>query len=234
MVRLHEEATVILVGEVVRGSHAEGSFIREQELVERFGFSRGVAREAIRSLEARGIVKVRHGRGARVQGRESWNPLDEDVLAALLSSDYAPAVLSEFLECRRILEVEAAGLAAARAGEARVNALGVAFDRMRARAEDARNDQGSEQRYQEADVAFHREILLGAGNPALAALTAPIHRALTSTVSALARPQDRFERGLPEHERIFEAVRGGDSERARDAMRAHLRTVEEYLREYHA
>ena len=42
----------------------------------------------------------------------------------------------------------------------------------------------------------------------------------------------RFERGLPEHERILAAVRAGDPAEAREAMRAHLLTVERYLREY--
>jgi GntR family transcriptional repressor for pyruvate dehydrogenase complex len=59
----------------------------------------------------------------------------------------------------------------------------------------------------------------------------PIHRALTATFAALARPQTRFERGLPEHARILEAIRGGDSAAARLAMREHLLTIEDYLRE---
>ena len=48
---------------------------------------------------------------------------------------------------------------------------------------------------------------------------------------ALARPQSRFERGLPEHDRILEAIRSGDAAGARLAMREHLLTVEGYLRE---
>ncbi len=232
MARLNEGATLRMIGEIVRGEYAEGDVIREHQIVDRFDFSRPVAREVGRSLEARGLLKVRHGRGGLVQPRESWNPLDEDVLAALLSSEHAQAVLAEFLECRRILEVEAAGLAAVRIREAQLNALWAAFERMRARAEEALRQRDAELRYQEADIAFHREILLGAGNSALAALTAPIHRALTSTVSALARPEDRFERGLPEHERILRAVEAGEPVAARDAMRTHLDTVEGYLRDF--
>ena len=59
----------------------------------------------------------------------------------------------------------------------------------------------------------------------------PIHRALSATFGALARPQTRFERGLPEHARILEAIKDGDSAAARLAMREHLLTVEGHLRE---
>jgi GntR family transcriptional repressor for pyruvate dehydrogenase complex len=63
-------------------------------------------------------------------------------------------------------------------------------------------------------------------------MTEPIHRALSETFATLARPQMRFERGLPEHERVLAAVRARDSEQAREAMRVHLLTVERYLREF--
>ena len=63
-------------------------------------------------------------------------------------------------------------------------------------------------------------------------MTEPIHRALAATFGALALLRMRFERGLPEHERILEAIRSGQSDDAREAMRAHLVTVEGYLREY--
>ena len=59
----------------------------------------------------------------------------------------------------------------------------------------------------------------------------PIHAALSATFAQLARPELRFERGLPEHERILDAISAGDAEGARAAMRDHLLTVEAYLRE---
>lgn len=232
MARLNEEALAELVGDIVRGHYGEGDLIREQDVAERFQFSRPTARECVRGLEARGLLDIRHGRGAKVQPRERWDPLYEDVLTALLSSEYAARTLSEFLESRRILEVEAAGLAAERATDIQLASLRAAFERMRARAEEARTNPSAEKRYQEADVAFHREILLATGNSALSALTAPVHRALTATVSVLARPEDRFERGLPQHARILTAIEAGDANAARKAMRIHVETVEGYLRDY--
>jgi GntR family transcriptional repressor for pyruvate dehydrogenase complex len=141
-------------------------------------------------------------------------------------------VIAEYLECRRILEVEAAGLAAERAGDAAIEGLAEAFERMRLTAEGARDNPAGERLYREADVAFHRALVHAAGNPVLGRMTQPIHRALSETFAALARPHMRFERGLPEHERILGAVRAGDAGAAREAMRAHLLTVERYLSEY--
>jgi DNA-binding FadR family transcriptional regulator len=232
MSRLHTGAMRILIGEIASGRWPEGELLpRELDLAERFDVSRNVARECIRGLEERRMVSVRHGRGARVRPEHEWDRFDPDVLATLLGSPRAAGVIAEYLECRRILEVEAAGLAAERAGEAELDDLSRAFERMRLTAEGARDNPAGETLYREADVAFHRAVVRAARNPVLGRMTEPIHRALSETFATLARPQARFERGLPEHERILAAVRAGDPDAARDAMRAHLMTVERYLRE---
>jgi GntR family transcriptional repressor for pyruvate dehydrogenase complex len=233
MSRLHTGAMRVLIGEIASGRYAEGELLpRELDLAERFDVSRNVARECVRGLEERGLVSVRHGSGARVRPERDWDRFDSDVLAALLGGPRAPGVIAEYLECRRILEVEAAGLAAERADEAATAGLGEAFERMRLTAEGARDNPAGERLYREADIAFHRAVVNAAGNPVLGRMTQPIHRALSETFAALARPRMRFERGLPEHERILAAVQAGDAEAAREAMRAHLLTVERYLREY--
>jgi GntR family transcriptional repressor for pyruvate dehydrogenase complex len=177
-------------------------------------------------------VAVRHGRGAEVAPQDRWDRFDADVLAALLGGPRAAEVLGEYLECRRILEVEAAGLAAERAGEPELERLTEAVRRMRLTAEGARDNPAGEELYRQADVAFHREVVHAAGNPVLGRMTEPIHRALSATFGAQARPHVRFERGLPEHERILDAIRAGSAEEARTAMRDHLLTVEEHLGEY--
>jgi GntR family transcriptional repressor for pyruvate dehydrogenase complex len=221
----------VLIGEIASGALGEGDRLpREQDLAEQFGVSRGVARECVRSLEERGLISVKHGRGATVAPSSQWDVFDPDVLAALLAGERSTEVLLEYIECRRILEVEAAGLAAERAGEAELKELVDAFAEMTSAAERARVNPAAEQLYQEADVAFHHAIVEATGNRALARMTLPVHSALSAIFAPLARPEHRFERGLPEHQRILEAIRSGDSEEARNAMRDHLLTVEGYLR----
>jgi DNA-binding FadR family transcriptional regulator len=232
MSSLHREVMLVLLGDITGGAVVEGERLPTlTELARQFGVSTGVIRECQRALAERGLVSVRHGRRAVVRPEQDWDVFDPDVLAALVSGDRAAHVLAEYLEARRLLEVEAAGLAAERATPEAIRALSDAFDAMRAAAERARGNPAAEPLYQQADIDFHRAIIRAARNRPLARMAEPIHRALSATFGALARPQSRFERGLPEHDRILEAIKGGDAAGARLAMREHLLTVEGYLRE---
>jgi DNA-binding FadR family transcriptional regulator len=232
---LHREVMRVLIGEIVAGTFSEGELLpKGEDLGAQFDVSVGVVRECLLGLQERGLVEVRHGHGTIVKAEGEWGRFDPDVLAGLLGGSRAAGVLGEYLECRRILEVEAAGLAAERGTTEDVDAVSGAFQRMRATAERARLNRAAEPLYHEADIGFHRAVVRAAGNPTLGQMTAPIHRALATTFGALARPQRRFERGLPEHERILEAIAAHDQDGARTAMRDHLLTVEGYLREYAA
>jgi DNA-binding FadR family transcriptional regulator len=225
----------VLIADIVGGVPPAGSALpREADLATQFGVSRGVARECIRGLEERGLVDVKHGRGATVTPPDRWNVFDPAVLSALLDGNQGVEILGEYLQCRRILEVEAAGLAAERAGEADLAALADAFARMSSSARRARHNTAAEDLYHEADIAFHRALIAATGNRALGNMLEPVHRALAAARRPLARPEARSERSLPEHRRILSAVAARRPEEARAAMRAHLDTVEGYLREYAA
>src|SRR5690349_11664953 len=131
MTRKHQGMLRVLIAEIVAGVRPEGEQLpRETDLVEQFGVSRGVVREGIRALEERHLVSVKHGKGATVLPSSRWDMLDADVLAASLESTQGVAILSEYLECRKILEVEAAGLAAERATPKDVEELTTAYGRM--------------------------------------------------------------------------------------------------------
>src|SRR5262245_20683968 len=115
MSRLHEHIMRVLLSDIVSGRVDVGDWLpRETDIAGQFGVSRGVARECIRGLDERGTVTVKHGRGAAVLPEGRWNVLDPDVLCALLDSGRGAAILGEYLESRRILEIAAAGLAAER------------------------------------------------------------------------------------------------------------------------
>jgi GntR family transcriptional repressor for pyruvate dehydrogenase complex len=223
----------VVIADIVSGSVAAGAALpREADLAQQFGVSRGVARECIRGLEERGMVLVKHGRGATVLPADRWDVFDPDVLGALIDADQGASILTEYLQCRRVLEIEAVGLAAERAGDRELTALAEAFARMCASAERARSNPAAEDLYHEADIAFHRAVIAATGNRALGNLTEPIHRALAEARRPLARPEHRIARSIPEHRRILAAIAARDPEAARAAMRDHLDTVETYLREY--
>jgi DNA-binding FadR family transcriptional regulator len=222
----------VIIGEIAAGRWAEGDLLpREVDLAARFGFSRNVARECVRGLEERGLVSVRHGRGARVLPDYEWNRFDADVLAALIGGPRAASVIGEYLECRRILEVEAAGIAAERATRKDLGRLEKALARMEETA--ARPPgQAVEERFHEADIAFHQALIAATGNRALGGLVERIHSALLLARFPLARPQYREERALPEHRRLLAAVASGDPAEARQAMSDHLATIAGYLEEH--
>jgi DNA-binding FadR family transcriptional regulator len=233
MSRLHRQLMRVLVADIVGGVVPAGSMLpREADLALEFGVSRGVAREAIRGLEERGLVTVKHGRGATASGDEHWDVFSRDVLAAVLDSPRGAEFLREYLECRRILEIEAAGLAAERASATALAELADALTKMISSAERARGNPAAEDLYHEADIAFHRAVISATGNRSLGRMTEPIHRALAEARRPLARPEYRLDRSIPEHKRILAAIADRDMDEARSAMHDHLLTVEEYLNEY--
>jgi GntR family transcriptional repressor for pyruvate dehydrogenase complex len=230
--RLHREAMLEFVAEIVSGELAPGDALpREVAVAERFGISRGIARECLRALEERGLATVRHGSATTVNPRERWDLFDPDVIAASLAGPGAVALLAEYLECRRIVEIESAGLAAERSNPDAVAALEARFAAME-RAVAIRNARTQEAAFHEADVAFHTALVEATGNLALLALVRRVDGALLAARYPLARPAYRRTRALPEHEAILTAVRNRDADGARAAMRAHLDTVETYLQEH--
>jgi GntR family transcriptional repressor for pyruvate dehydrogenase complex len=222
----------ILIADIVSGVRPAGDMLpREVDLAAEFDVSRGVARETIRAMEERGLISVKHGKGATVNEPDEWDVFDPDVLAATLGSERGSEVLAEYLECRRILEVEAAGMAAERATKRDIEELTAALRRMEETA--ARPEsQAAEERFHESDIAFHQTLIGATGNRALGGLVERIHSALLLARFPLARPQYRQERALPEHRRILAAVSAKDPAEARQAMSDHLDTIAGYLDEH--
>jgi DNA-binding FadR family transcriptional regulator len=234
MARKHRDVMRLLVADIVSGARPAGKMLpREVDLAAEFEVSRGVARETIRAMEERGLISVKHGKGATINEPDEWDVFDADVLAGMLGSEHGSGVLAEYLECRRILEVEAAGVAAGRAKKGDVERLAAALGRMEETVAGTPTSV-SEERFHEADVAFHQALIAATGNRALGALVERIHSALLIARFPLARPRYRQERALPEHRRILAAVTAGDAAEARKAMNDHLDTIAGYLDEYRA
>lgn len=231
MARKHRDVMRVITADIVAGTRPAGEMLpREVDLAAEFGVSRGVARETIRALEERGLISVLHGRGATINDSSEWDVFDPDVLAATLKTSAGGRILSEYLECRRILEVEAAGIAAERAEDEDLEKLRQAFEKMEESA--ARSSSASaEALFHEADVAFHQALIGATGNRALGGLVDRIRSALLLARFPLGRPEYREERALPEHRRILEAVAKKDVGEARAAMSDHLDTIAGYLAE---
>jgi GntR family transcriptional repressor for pyruvate dehydrogenase complex len=220
-----------LLGDIARGELVPGGTpLREVDIAGRFGVSRGVARECVRGLEERGLVSVKPGLGATVTSPNRWAVLDPDVVSALLEARRGADILGAYVECRRILEVAAVGLAAERAREDDLAALTDALERMTTGARRASVNPVAEDFVHQADVEFHEAVIAATHNPALTAMLAPLWRALAATRRALGRPAAGLSRSIAEHRRILAAVASRDVEEARAAMGDHLVSVERELR----
>jgi GntR family transcriptional repressor for pyruvate dehydrogenase complex len=231
MSRLHRGAMKSITDEIVSGKLPAGAMLqREVDLAEQFEISRGVARETIRALEERGLVSVRHGRGATVNASEHWDIFDPDVLLAVLATEGGRQTLHDYLECRRILEVAAVGVAARRATDEQKQSIRSAFEQMEAEAA-LPPSAIVERRFHEADVSFHQAVMAATGNQALGTIAERIHSALVIARFESARPDYRLSRAIPEHRRIMDAIIANDAGEATAAMNAHLDTVASYLSE---
>jgi DNA-binding FadR family transcriptional regulator len=232
--RLHQQLTRQVLEELARGTYAVGERLPpEMELARRLGVSRGVVRELLRSLEDRSAVSIRHGRGTWVRPVSEWNVLDADVLAALMPFLANVSVLAHYVECRRILETEAAALAAKRASSDELSQMADAFARMSDLAAASQAKPEANRHFHAADIAFHGAIYKASGNQVLPHVVEPIQRAMATLRPQLAlHPEHRLRKTLPEHKAILAAIADHDPDRARIAMSTHLATVEDYLREY--
>ena len=192
----------------------------EKELAATLGVSRGSLREGVHALGTLGILESRHGDGTYVTTLDPALLLAPVAFVAELQDD-----VSACHSVRRLLETEAAGLAALHIDDASLARLRVALDETaRALVEDPR-DHG---RLVDADLAFHKEVGRASGNPVLAALVEGL--AGRSSRTLVWRGLDDAGvacRAFVEHEAILAAVAARDPDRARLRMAAHLLGLED-------
>ena len=176
---------------------------KEVSVAERFGVSRGTAREALRALEERRVAVVRHGLGATVQDATEWDVLDPLVAAPLLGGRGRRRLLAELLECLRMLEPALAALAAERATGADREAIAGA-----ARAV-AAGERG-------AGLALSRRVGVAARNRPLAVTAASAWELLAMAVD------EALADDGPAAQRLAEALAGRDADAAREAARTRV------------
>ena len=138
---------------IIRGEYGSHNPVpSEAVLCEQLEVSRSAAREAVKSLAAKGLLSSRARQGIRVLPETEWNLFDSDVLGWIRDSNPSLSLLREFTELRLAVEPEAAWLAASRHNEDKIPRITETLERMK-RAESGLEDP------LEADIAFHLSIL---------------------------------------------------------------------------
>lgn len=177
--------------------------------------SRGVFREAVKVLAAKGLVVARPRIGTRVRPPDAWNLLDPDVLAWRNEGLSRGPFLGKLTELRLIIEPGAAELAARRAGPSQVAALQVALGDMCAALDLSPPDHEA---YNEADIRFHRAVVQACDNDVLEQMGAMVNTALFVAFNAAISVPNLARASLPRHRAILDAIRHRQPKRARAAM----------------
>ena len=186
----------------------------ERELAETFGVSRSVVREAIKVLSAQGLVEARQGSGLYVRNR----PIESVSRAIVLS--VSPDLMSVDLlfEFRKMLEVDAARLAAQRATSDQIAALELTLTGY----EPAPDGGPNWESFAPVDNAIHAQIAAAAGNPFLTVMVESVRELMQDIVPLIADHPGSIDEAMRHHRRIVQAIRARDSDLAAREMDAHV------------
>jgi GntR family transcriptional regulator, transcriptional repressor for pyruvate dehydrogenase complex len=186
----------------------------ERELAVRIGASRNVVREALRILETRGVVEVRHGIGTftinNPADTQPWFPVKLDLRAEQLS-------VSEILVARRAIECAVVTVATRACDTFDLEELHRLVD-VAARAVEA----GDRARFVEADLGFHEALGTCTHNSILRQVQLEIIRATRAVQGNTPEAKDAMQAAVRFHREIAEACAKGDEEAARAIMLLHL------------
>ncbi|MFW8635621.1 GntR family transcriptional regulator [Cribrihabitans pelagius] len=188
-----------LLAELREGRLTPGDRLRETELAERLGVSRTPVREAIRQLEADGIVTHVPRQGASIR-----------------TLDYAEVM--ELYEMRAVLEGTAARLAARAASDLEIEEL---YDMNRALAALGHVPEAFTLNRQ-----FHAALLDAAKNRFLTRSIHTLQKTLLILGPTTLTEPDRAEKAVEEHFGVLDAIKARDGALAEAAMRAHIETAQ--------
>ncbi|MFI6024580.1 FadR/GntR family transcriptional regulator [Amycolatopsis magusensis] len=216
-----DEAIDKIKGMIIAGELAPGDRLpKEAELAQRLGLSRSSLREAVKALCLIRVLDVRQGDGTYVTSLEPNLLLDAMTFVVDFHRD---DTVLDFLAVRRILEPAATALAAQHMTEPDLVELRKLLDEL--------EEAPTVEAMVANDLAFHRKIADGSGNPVLCSLLdslsgpttrARIWRGLTQE-GAVAKTREQ-------HEAIYEAIAAREPELARSWATVHVAGVEQWLR----
>lgn len=199
----------------------------EDELRSKYGVSRTVTREAIRSLAAKGLVESRPKIGTTVSNREMWNYLDPQILDWSVTTDSDGSFYYHMVQFRQAIEPEAAAFVA-KYGSAEEIA------NIEKLAHQMSESIGESDAYFKADLAFHLSILRAAKNP----LFGPIIKVITFSLNyslKLTNPNSaKNKTSVPLHLAVANAISSRQPELARMAMHGHFQNLMERIQAHFA
>ncbi|HLS63483.1 MAG TPA: FadR/GntR family transcriptional regulator [Ruania sp.] len=197
--------------------HPGDSLPSESELAASLQVSRLTVREGVRSLAARGLVEVSHGRRPVVTAPNASQL--RDFFSSTVRRDASG--LLELLEVRLAIEVHAAELAARNATGPQVDTLYAALQAMASSDDDAA--------FTAADLRFHHAITEASGNRMISLLVEgmvdPLKTGRLLSLRGYLQEAPDLDDLIAEHRAIVDRIAAHDPKGAARAMRAHLATT---------
>jgi GntR family transcriptional regulator, transcriptional repressor for pyruvate dehydrogenase complex len=217
--RIERTSVITAVMDRIRGLIESGQLApgarlpSERELRERLGVGRSTVREALRALEALGLIEMHQGRGSYVRV-----PVDGESLpvALTLASRPAWAGLDRVVEARLPIETYTASLAAIRRTDEQLAGLARKLHDFTAAM--GENDLSQ---LVLADYGFH-DLIAHAASPALARALDSISVLIINSRNLSLSREERLPHVLEKHRRIYEAIAAQDPMKASQAMSEHL------------
>lgn len=213
--RLYQRIADEIVRQIESGTFKPGGRLpAERELARSLSVSRSSLREALGELEMQGRISIRMGSGAYVAAGP------RRPRRARKAAEISPF---DVLRARRLIEGEAAALAARNATPAQVRALEGAFERLA-------GEMRANRMQSAADREFHLRIAEASANSALKLVIERLWseggQPLNARIEELFVTRGRKRDNIAEHRAVLEAIRERDGPAARKAMRRHLANAE--------
>lgn len=190
----------------------------EEQMAEQMGVGRGTIRESLRVLIHLGLIERKRKRTMvaplayeRLQNKEVFNQIDthRDVM--------------ELTELRKVIEPEAAGLAAERAEDEEIGSMGEVLRLMAETQSDA-------QSFVDNDMKFHILIMQAAGNTLFVEIMNNVHQLLRKNQLLVAKERNQIvPRSIDFHRKILSAIKSRNPSQARRHMANHMLDVEKEI-----
>ena len=220
-VRVYEEIVAKIKEMIDKGRFKSGDQLPvERELAEVFRVSRSSVREAIRSLESRGLLESRQGNGTYIITAKHPVELLVNPLASVICSQKDGQ--KELFEMRRLIEPQLAFLAAERATDEEIMQMEKALSLQKQQV--LRGESGAE-----ADKQFHYLLASAARNRFLMQIVDSNMNFFMESRDNFLQVDGRPEKSVLRHRELLDAIGARDMEGAAQAMREHLLDIEDCL-----
>jgi DNA-binding FadR family transcriptional regulator len=218
--RTHEQVVAEIENRLVAGTLKAGDRLPpERQFAEALGVSRGAVREALRILEAIGVVEAGTGSGPTAGSMIVRDSTAGMAMVMRIHLQLASFTQNDLVEVRLQMEALAAGEAAERATTEDIDDLRSLVEQMR--------EVHTTASFNDLDTAFHVRIARASGNGLAAALMAALREALRQAMvtafEGLEDPVTTMAVVADEHAAIVDAIASGDAGAAAERVTQHIR-----------